>query len=78
MNERFGSSMVVDVLRGSRGSRILSLGFDNLSTYGIMKDYSKDTLRDLISYLITEGYIKSIGDKYPVLMLTPMSNDVFI
>ena len=76
MNERFGSSMVVDVLRGSRGSRILSLGFDNLSTYGIMKDYSKDTLRDLISYLITEGYIKSIGDKYPVLMLTPMSNDV--
>lgn len=76
MNERFGSSMVVDVLRGSKGSRILSLGFDNLSTYGIMKDYSKDTLRDLISYLITEGYIKSIGDKYPVLMLTPMSNDV--
>ena len=76
MNERFGSSMVVDVLRGSKCSRILSLGFDNLSTYGIMKDYSKDTLRDLISYLITEGYIKSIGDKYPVLMLTPMSNDV--
>ncbi len=76
MNERFGSSMVVDVLRGSRGSRILSLGFDNLSTYGIMKDYPKDSLRDLISYLITEGYIKSIGDKYPVLMLTPLSNDV--
>lgn len=76
MNERFGSSMVVDVLRGSKGSRILSLGFDSLSTYGIMKDYPKDSLRDLISYLITEGYIKSIGDKYPVLMLTPLSNDV--
>lgn len=76
MNERFGSSMVVDVLRGSKGSRIFSLGFDNLSTYGIMKDYPKDSLRDLISYLITEGYIKSIGDKYPVLMLTPLSNDV--
>ena len=76
MNERFGSSMVVDVLRGSKSSRILSLGFDNLSTYGIMKDYPKDSLRDLISYLITEGYIKSVGDKYPVLMLTPLSNDV--
>ena len=76
MNERFGSNMVVDVLRGSKGSRILSLGFDNLSTYGIMKDYPKDSLKDLISYLITEGYIKSIGDKYPVLMLTPLSNNV--
>lgn len=76
MNQKFGSSMVVDVLRGSKGSRILNLGFDNLSTYGIMKNYSKDTLKDLISYLVTEGYIKSIGDKYPVLMLTPLSNDV--
>lgn len=76
MNERFGSSMVVDVLRGSKGSRILSLGFDKLSTYGIMKDYPKDSLRDMISYLITEGYLKSIGNKYPVLMLTPSSNDV--
>lgn len=76
MNERFGSGMIVDVLRGSKGSRISSLGFNNLSTYGIMKDYSKETLRDIISYLITEGYIKSIGDKYPVLMLTSSANDV--
>ena len=45
------SSMVVDVLRGSKGSRIISLGFDNLSTYGIMKDYPKDNLRDLIYYI---------------------------
>ena len=76
MHERFGSSMVVDVLRGSKSSRIRELGFDNLSTYGIMANYSKDDLKNLISYLVTEGYIKLVGDKYPVLMLTDASNYV--
>ena len=76
MNERFGSSMVVDVLRGSKNSRIISLNFNNLSTYGIMKNYSKESLKNLISYLVTEGYIRNVGEKYPTLTLTPLANDV--
>ena len=44
----------------SNSAKVRSLGFDNLSTYGIMKDYSKDTIRDLISFLIAEDYIKSV------------------
>lgn len=76
MKERFGSGVVTDVLKGSRTQRIRNLGFDKLSTYGIMKDYSKDTIKDLIYYLITEGYIKSIGDKYPILVLDFLANEV--
>lgn len=71
MNERFGSSLVTDVLKGSKSSKIKNLGFDKLSTYGIMSDYSKDTIKDLIYFLITEGYIKTVGDKYPTLALDP-------
>ena len=69
MNERFGSGLVTDVLKGSKSSKIKNLGFDKLSTYGIMSDYSKDTIKDLIYFLITEGYIKTVGDKYPTLSL---------
>jgi ATP-dependent DNA helicase RecQ len=76
MNERFGSGVVTDVLKGSKTERIRTWGFDKLSTYGIMKDYSKDTIKDLIYYLITEGYIKCIGDKYPILSLDISANDV--
>lgn len=76
MGERFGSGVVADVLRGSKSSKILQLGFNNLSTYGIMSDYSKDTLKDIISFLISEGYIKSVGDKYPILTLEDKANDV--
>ncbi len=76
MNERFGMGLVTDVLRGSNSSKIKSLGFDTLSTYGIMKDYSKDTIKNIISFLISEGYIISNGDKYPVLSLSASSNDI--
>lgn len=76
MHERFGAGLVSDVLKGSKSAKIRSLGFDSLSTYGIMQDYAKDTIRDLISFLVAEGYLKSVGDKYPVLVLTKEANEV--
>ncbi|MCI8361692.1 MAG: DNA helicase RecQ [Clostridia bacterium] len=76
MNERFGAGLVADVLKGSKSAKVKSFGFDSLSTYGIMSEYSKDTIRDLISFLVAEGYIKSIGDKYPILALDVKANDV--
>ena len=76
MHERFGAGMITDVLKGSKSAKIKSLGFDSLSTYGIMSEYSKDTIRDIISFLVAEGYLKSVGDKYPVLALTKDANYV--
>lgn len=76
MHERFGSGLVTDVLKGSNTAKIRSMHFDSLSTYGIMSEYSKDTIKDLISFLVTEDYIKYIGDQYPILALTPRANNV--
>ena len=76
MNERFGMGLVTDVLKGSNSTKIRSLGFDSLSTYGLMKDYSKDTIKNIISFLISEGYIISTGDKYPILSLSASANDI--
>lgn len=76
MHERFGSGLVTDVLKGSKSAKIKNFGFDNISTYGIMSEYSKDTIKDLIYFLATEGYIKTVGDKYPILVLDKSANDV--
>ena len=76
MHERFGLALVSDVLKGSNTSKIRSMGFNDLSTYGIMKDYSKDTIKDLISFLISENYIATVGEQYPVLKLTRLADDV--
>lgn len=76
MKERFGIGLVTDVLKGSKTSKIKSFDFDNLSTYGIMSDYSKDTIKELISFLVSENYINCIGDKFPILTLNTDCNDV--
>ena len=76
MKRNFGSNLVCDVLKGSNTSKIRSLRFNELSTYGIMSEYSKETIKDLIYFLVTEGYINSLGNQFPVLALTPNANKV--
>ncbi len=76
MEERFGSSVVIDVLKGSNNQRIKNLKFDKLSTYGIMKEYHKDTLKEIIDYLISDGFISISGDKFPVLNISTTGNAV--
>lgn len=75
MNQRFGIGMVVDVLRGSKNKKIYELGFDELSTYGIVKNYTKDSLNEFINMLISHGYLNYKGE-YPVLTLNKLSMEI--
>lgn len=75
MNQRFGIGMVVDVLRGSKNKKVYELGFDELSTYGIIKNYTKDALTEFINMLISHGYLNYKGE-YPVLTLNKLSMDI--
>lgn len=76
MQERFGSGMVSDVLKGAKTSKIKSFGFDSLSTYGIMNNYTKSSIKEIIAFLISSNYINSVGDTYPILTLNSASNEI--
>lgn len=65
MKERFGSNFAIDVLKGSNTSRIRQFGFDSITTYGIMKEYSKDGIKQIISYLIAEKYLNLLRRTIP-------------
>ena len=65
--------MVVDVLRGSKNSKVINAKFNELSTYGIMKDYSSDELKVFINTLISHGYIDYVEGTYPVIKLNNRS-----
>ncbi len=69
-NQRYGRKMICDILRGSKNERILSLGLNSLSTYGVMSDCSEKRLQAIITHLIQEEYIVSDGEEYPILKLT--------
>ena len=68
--QRFGASHVVKVLRGSRARRILELGHDSLSVYGIVRHVSRDDLNDIIDQLKAKGLVAQRRD-YPTLYVTP-------
>ncbi|MBM7614933.1 DNA helicase RecQ [Alkaliphilus hydrothermalis] len=68
--ERYGVAVITQVLKGSKNKKILELGLDRISTYGIMKDYHVDVIREIAMTLVSKGYIYITADKFPVLKLT--------
>ncbi len=76
MKNKFGSGMLVDVLRGSKNKKVIQFNFNELSTYGIMKDYSNDELKNFINTLISHRYISVVNGTYPVLGLNQRSMNV--
>jgi len=72
----FGKGMVVDILRGNSSERLVSLGFDKLSTYGLMKDVSPKIIRYELDHLIAEGYLNAGEGEYPVVELSALSGRI--
>lgn len=72
----FGRSMIADILNGSKRERIISLGFDRLSTYGIMSDMTQKRIVKMIDFLIEKGWLALDGDEYAVVKTTPRSAEI--
>lgn len=72
MKRSFGVGMIVDVLRGSKNKKLLNLGFDEISTYGIMKEYSSNGLKEFINILIAHGYLE-VNEEYSTVALNSIS-----
>lgn len=76
MKRDFGVGTIVDVLRGSSQKKIIQYGFDKLTTYGIMKEYSKEQLSSFINMLISHGFINLKEGEYPTVVLNTESMKV--
>jgi len=70
VGQRFGVGHVVDVLRGAQTQRVLDLGHDKLSTYGIGAEKVAEAWNSLIRQLIHRGYLVQDVAAYSVLKLT--------
>ena len=69
VRQRFGINVIIGILRGSKGERILVNHFDELRTYGTLTQYAESTLRQVIDTLIWENILYQTEDEYPVLRL---------
>lgn len=76
LKQNIGMRMATDVLRGSKGHHVLSRGYDQLSTYGLLNDLPEQEVRYYIESLIHLGLLKLTEGEYPVLKWTELSSAV--
>lgn len=70
VEQRFGVGHVIEVLRGSKKERLLQLGHDHLSTYGIGADKSQEYWGSVLRHLVQQGYLEQDVANYSVLKLS--------
>ena len=74
--QRFGAQHIIEVLRGGAADRVLRLGHDKLSTYGIGADVDPFTWRSIIRQLVAHGLLTLDPEGYGGLRLTSAAGPV--
>jgi ATP-dependent DNA helicase RecQ len=70
LRENFGGDYTAQVLAGSREQRILDNGHDKLSTWGILAEQDRKSVRNWIEQLVGQGFLEKNGE-YNILKITP-------
>lgn len=78
MGERFGKGLVAKVLTASKDQKITQWRFDELSTYGLMKEQSQKEVTQLIDFLTAEGYLQPSDGQFPLLKISDLGKEVLL
>lgn len=62
-----GKSTIADILHGSKSEKLTRMGYDKLTTYGIMADVPMHRIRAIIDFLVEKNYLGVTSGEYPVL-----------
>ena len=73
--QRYGKTVICDVLKGSKSEKILKAELNSQSTYGIMKEVTARHIFGTIDFLAEKEYI-SADNETETLKLLPKSRDV--
>ena len=72
----YGMTMIVDTVHGSRNTKIVRAGMEKNPYYGKCAQVPVYQLRQVMNYLVLNGYIRLTDDEYPVLELNERSEAV--
>ncbi|MEQ9452417.1 MAG: DNA helicase RecQ [Pseudomonadales bacterium] len=71
--QRFGAGHVIDVLRGQQRDKVQRFRHDQLSTFGIGREFSDNQWRSIFRQLVVHGYLRVDQAGYGALKLTEKS-----
>ncbi|WP_264989151.1 DNA helicase RecQ [Lysinibacillus piscis] len=79
MGQKFGKTMVAQVLVGSKNQKINDFGFAKLSTYGILKgQYSSKDVLSFMEFLIAEGVLAVQHGTFPTIYVPEEGKQVLL
>ncbi|MGI5972328.1 MAG: DNA helicase RecQ [Oscillospiraceae bacterium] len=70
-----GAALIAQTLSGSANKRVLELGLDELSTYGLMRGQTTGQVREYIDFLKEKGYLEK-EPEHGALRLTKTSGEI--
>lgn len=74
--EAFGESVLIDILRGVHGPKIERYKLYELSTFGIMKEYTGKYIKDIINELLDINVLERKEGTYSMLKLNRKSINI--
>ncbi|MDZ4993909.1 DNA helicase RecQ [Clostridium perfringens] len=74
--EAFGESVLIDILRGVHGPKIERYKLYELSTFGIMKEYTGKYIKDVINELLAINVLERKEGTYSMLKLNRKSINI--
>lgn len=63
----FGSTMIVNVLRGSKNQQVISYELNKLNCYSVLKEMKAKHVFDIIEFLIEENFLYRTQGLYPTV-----------
>lgn len=74
--QRYGMTVIVDTLRGSKAAKIIKFRMDQNPFYGKGDQVPVFQLRQVLNFLILHDYLLLTDDEYPIVKLTALSESV--
>ncbi|KAB7671148.1 DNA helicase RecQ [Bacillus sp. B1-b2] len=78
MGEKFGKTMIAQVLTGSKSKKVIDFQLDKIKTYGLMKEKSAKEISDFMEFLISEQYIDVSLGSMPILKVANKGKEVLL
>lgn len=78
MGQRFGKTMIAQVLTGSRNKKVIDFKFDKLSTYGLMKEKNAKEVSDFIEFLISATCLHVENGQFPTIQVAERGLEVLL
>lgn len=69
-NQRYGTTVILDTLRGAKTAKIRDYGMDENPYYGTLAKVPNHQVRQVLNQLQLDGYLAVTDDRYAVVKLT--------